>query len=357
VTTLLVTGGCGLVGSHLALALKADNPKARVVALDNLSRRGAELALARLAAGGVAFVHGDIRKPEDLDAAGPFDLLIDCAAEPSVHAGYGGDPRYLVGANLTGTLNCLEATRRHKGALILLSTSRVYPIAALRSLPFREGATRLELEPGAEGPGWSRAGIALDFPLSGPRSLYGGTKLSGEIMAEEYAATYDMPVIVNRCGILTGPWQMGKVDQGVIALWVAAHLYGLPLRYMGFGGTGLQVRDMLHVSDLFALLRKQVATLSPGHFGLHAVGGGAEVSVSLQELTALCAERTGREISFSSEPETRAADIPWFITDATQTRAAFDWEPQYGAKAIVEDMAHWIEANRVQLAPVFGAIP
>src|SRR5690606_36640207 len=138
-TRILITGGAGFVGSSPAIFLRTARPAASVTALDNLHRRGSELTLGRLAPSGVTFVRGDIRVREDLVAAGPFDLMIECSAEPSVHAGYSGDASYVVGTNLLGTVACLEAVRRNRAALLFLSTSRVYPIVPLRALPLQEG--------------------------------------------------------------------------------------------------------------------------------------------------------------------------------------------------------------------------
>jgi CDP-paratose 2-epimerase len=181
---VLVTGGAGFVGANLALVLKRDHSEWSVVALDNLRRRGSELAVERLRVGGVAFQHGDIRCPEDLEAVGAIDMLIECSAEPSVHAGYGENPRYVIETNLTGTVNCLEHLRRTGGDLIFLSTSRVYPIAGLRALPLEQRDKRLVLRPGSRGPGWSEFGINESFPLSGNRSLYGATKLAAELLID-----------------------------------------------------------------------------------------------------------------------------------------------------------------------------
>src|SRR6266446_5353914 len=108
---ILITGGAGFVGSHLALSFKRDTPDSTVIAIDNLKRRGSELALRRLAAGGVEFRHGDIRNSEDLADAGHLDLLIECSAEPSVQAGLSEGDRYLINTNLIGTINCLDHAR------------------------------------------------------------------------------------------------------------------------------------------------------------------------------------------------------------------------------------------------------
>jgi CDP-paratose 2-epimerase len=351
---ILVTGGAGFVGSSLATHLARARAAVEVVALDNLHRRGSELTLARLAAAGVTFVHGDIRLREDIDAAGAFDLMIECSAEPSVHAGYQGDPSYLLGANLAGTMNCLEAVRRAGAGLLFLSTSRVYPIAAMRALPLVEGPTRLVIRDGARGTGWSGEGISVDFPLSGYRSLYGATKLASELLIEEYRHMYGMPAIVNRCGVVAGPWQMGKVDQGFVSLWAARHLWGARLSYTGFGGTGLQVRDVLHVDDLCDLVERQIDHLSAWSGNLWNIGGGARGSVSLKELTAMCEARSGRQIAFAVVPETAPADIPYYVSDNAQVTAQCGWAPQRSVETLLDDVFAWLRAEEAPLRPLLA---
>ncbi|MBT5265268.1 MAG: NAD-dependent epimerase/dehydratase family protein [Rhodospirillaceae bacterium] len=353
---ILVTGGAGFVGSNLALAFKRDLPNIAVVSLDNLHRRGSELSLDRLKAAGVEFLRGDVRSPDDFAAAGSFDLLLDCSAEPSVHAGYDSGPSYLVDTNLTGTTHCLEAARRTGADLLFLSTSRVYPIKRLAALPLVEHGDRFVIEPGSSGPGWSDAGITVDFPLTGTRSLYGATKLASELLIQEYAEMYGVRAVIDRCGVLTGPWQMGKVDQGFLVLWAARHLYGGPLAYMGFGGTGKQVRDILHVTDLYRLLRCQLERIDDVSGHIFNVGGGAETSVSLTELSALCREISGNSIDIASDPETRPADIPYYVTDNSEVSEMFDWAPEYGVEAILEDVHSWLVGNREMLAPILGPV-
>jgi CDP-paratose 2-epimerase len=352
---ILVTGGAGFVGSNIALAFKRDRPAASVVAFDNLKRRGSELALGRLRAGGVEFVHGDVRALADLAALGPTDLLIEASADPSVHAGYGGDPNYLVQTNLFGAVNCLEHARKHDAVLVFLSTSRVYPIPSLRALPLARTPSRFVLPPGVHMPGISDNGVSEEFPLAGNRSLYGATKLSAELLIDEYRAMYGVRAIINRCGVLSGPWQMGKVDQGFVVLWMARHLLGGPLNYMGFGGEGLQVRDVLHVDDLYELIVRQLAQLGTNCTHLcYNVGGGVENGVSLRELTTLCQEISGRRIEVGRINETRDADIPYFVANSSLVKSDTGWKPQRSVQSILEDIWQWLVDNRPQIEAVLG---
>jgi len=352
--SILITGGAGFVGSCLAMGMKARFGATRVVALDNLRRRGSELNLPRLKAAGVEFLHGDIRNPADLAEAGAFDLLLECSAEPSVLAGIGGAPNYVLDTNLTGTLHCLEAARRHDAAIIFLSTSRVYPMATLRKLNYIEGETRLELDEHQPVLGVSTAGIAENFPLDGTRSLYGATKLASELILAEYLEMYNLRGIINRCGVLTGPWQMGKADQGVVVLWAARHIYGGTLNYIGYGGEGKQVRDLLHVDDLLELIFRQVDQLDDLTGQTFNVGGGRLVSASLQELTTLCQHFTGNSITVGGVPQNRAADIPLYLTDHAKISAATGWTPRHSVEATLESVCRWIQDNRDALARILS---
>ncbi len=341
---VLVTGGAGFVGSNLAIRYKQRHPDSRVTALDNLKRRGSELNLPRLRRAGVEFVHGAIRNREDL-AGLEAGLILECSAEPSVLAGYSSSPEYLLDTNLSGTLNCLELARRRSADLIFLSTSRVYPIQALGSLRYTEEETRFVLEDEQPYSGASACGIAEEFPLAGARSLYGSTKLASELFVEEYGAAFGLRTVVNRCGVITGPWQMGKVDQGVFALWMARHYFGGELSYLGYGGTGKQVRDLLHVDDLYELIDHQAR--DPGLFdgGTFNVGGGPERSLSLRETTALCREITGNTITIHEDPETRTADVPLYLSDTRKIEERSGWRPSRSAEQTLGDIYRWIREN------------
>ncbi len=340
---ILVTGGAGFVGSNLGLWLKRHYPDAEVLAVDNLKRRGSETNLPRLRSGGVNFLHGDIRNPEDLRLdSHRIDLIVECSAEPSVLAGYAEAPDYLLNTNLIGTVHCLELARRSGAAMVFLSTSRVYPIALLNELAMNETPTRFVLTESQQLPGVSDRGISESFPLEGARSLYGATKLCSELLIQEYAAMYGMRAIINRCGVLTGPWQMGKVDQGVFTLWVAMHIFKRELRYIGYGGTGKQVRDLLHIDDLADLLVVELEHFDELQGQTFNVGGGVESSLSLLETTLLCQRITGNVIPVHADTSGRPADMPIYITDCTRVSAATGWRPARTPEETLRSIYEWI---------------
>ncbi len=339
---VLVTGGAGFIGANVAIGLATRHPGWEVLALDNLRRRGAELNLPRLREAGVGFTHGDVRLLDDLLNAGELDAMVECSAEPSALAGFAGSSDYLVKSNLLGAYNCLELARRHAAYVVFLSTSRVYPIAALRSLAFEETATRFELAGEQPVTGASPAGISENFPLDGARTLYGSTKLAAELLIEEYRDAHGVGAVINRCGVIAGPWQMGKVDQGVFTFWMLAHHFGRPLRYVGFDGHGKQVRDLLHVEDLLALIDRQL--LDPGHWdGVTAnVGGGRDCSLSLLEATELCSEISGKQVDISGVSDTRPGDVPTYVSDCRRLFGMTDWRPRHGPRETLTDIHAWI---------------
>src|SRR5262249_61823649 len=106
--------------------------------------------------------------------------------------------------------------------------------------------------------GFSSRGVSEDFSVAPPLSLYGSSKLTSEVLACEYAEAFGLPVLINRCGVLAGAGQFGKIDQGIFSFWIHSWRARRPLKYIGFEGTGFQVRDCLHASDLVPLLAKQI---------------------------------------------------------------------------------------------------
>lgn len=337
---LLITGGAGFIGSNLAVYFKRKYPLLKVFALDNLIRRGSEFNLPRLKENSIKFIRGDVRYPKDLELKFDIDLILECAAEPSALAGY-ENPSYIIDTNLNGTVNCLELCRKRKAGMIFLSTSRVYPYEKINAIKRRETKSRFEW------PGFS--GVATDFPLTGPKTLYGATKLASELILQEYVDAYGVKAVVNRCGVIAGPWQFGKVDQGVFTYWMLAHYFKKPLKYIGFGGEGKQVRDLLHVEDLCRLIDLQVNSLSKLSGNTYNVGGARESSLSLLETTAFCQKITGNKIKVGRDLRNRRGDIAVYLTDNKKVSQELNWRPQKQASVILNDIFNWIKDNEAKL--------
>jgi len=349
---ILITGGAGFVGSSLALQLKKRYSDIEIIAFDNLKRRGSELNLADLAKNGIPFIHGDIRNAEDLDAVGSFDVLIEASAEPSVMAGLDSNPTYVINNNLYGSINCFNICLRNQAKLIFLSTSRVYPIEKIERANFIERETRFDFDGQQAQAGLSENGISEQLSLDGARSFYGTTKLASELFIQEYAAFYGLKAAITRFGVIAGPRQMGKTDQGVVTLWMAKHFWKQSLKYIGYGGTGKQVRDILHIDDLVDLVDMQIHHIEKFEGRIFNAGGGLENSASLQEMTHICESITGNKIEIASETETRPADLRSYITDNTFITAETGWKPSRSVETVFIDIFEWISANEKQLEPI-----
>jgi CDP-paratose 2-epimerase len=343
---ILITGICGFVGSSLARRLREQRADTEIIGIDNLIRPGTEKNRRWLRQIGCRVFHGDVRIASDFEDLPKVDWIIDAAANPSVLAGVDGksSSRQVVEHNLDGTINLLEYSRRCSAGFILLSTSRVYSMRALTALPLQRGKTRFELAEGTE-TGASPAGISELFPTMSPISLYGATKLSSETMALEYGQAFQFPVRINRCGVLAGAGQFGTAEQGIFSYWVHAWRSKRLLKYIGFDGSGLQVRDAFHPDDLATLISAQMRDSgSSGEEQIWNVGGGAENSMSLVELSAWCADRFGnRQILKDERP--RPFDIPWLVLDWGRAKSRWGWEPLIRLDTILEEIAKHAEEN------------
>jgi CDP-paratose 2-epimerase len=343
---LLITGICGFAGSALAMELQKLIPEVTLMGLDNLSRPGSELNRQKLRQRGVRLFHGDIRNPSDLETLPPVDWVIDAAANPSVLAGVSGltSSRQLMEHNLGGTLNLLEYCKRHQAGLVMLSTSRVYSLAPLAELPVK--VANHAFMPCFEDsglPGLSPSGVDEQFATQPPISLYGAAKLASEVVILEYGLAFDFPVHINRCGVLAGAGQFGKPDQGIFSFWIHSYRAKKPLKYIGFGGGGHQVRDCLHPRDLAILIAAQIR--SRGNCGkIMNVSGGIQNSISLAQLSEWCSNRFGpHQVLADSSP--RKYDVPWLVLDSRVAGTEWAWTPATKIEAVFEEIAQHAEKN------------
>jgi CDP-paratose 2-epimerase len=344
---VLITGVCGFVGSTVAECLLERREGIAICGIDNLMRPGSESNRPKLEALGVDVVHGDIRAASDLESLPAVDWVIDAAANPSVLAGVQGgfSSRQLFEHNLASVVNVLEYCKAHSAGLLLLSTSRVYSIPALRSLPLRVSGNAFQLDDTACLPaGVAAEGLGVEFSTRAPISLYGSTKLASETVALEYGEAFGFPVWVDRCGVLAGAGQFGTPDQGVFSYWVNAHRRGAALRYIGFDGTGKQTRDVFHPRDLTALLDAQMSSARSDGQRVYTAGGGKANAISLAGLTAWC---DARFRPHSPEPDARPRpfDVPWVIMDSGDARRDFGWRPEISMACIFEQIAEHAEGH------------
>lgn len=355
---IFITGICGFVGARLAEQFSREGHA--VFGLDNFIRKGSKMNQPRLEALGVEVVTGDLRYPTDLDKLPRADWVIDAAANPSVLAGVDGatSSRELMDHNLVGTLNVLEYCKKHNAGLILLSTSRVYSIRALGSLPLVVKGKRFELDlpgnpsDGASGATFTAKGMTENFSTRAPLSLYGASKLASEQIALEYHYAFGFPLWINRCGVIAGAGQFGKADQGIFSYWIHSWREDRPLKYIGFGGEGVQVRDCIHPLDLADLIEKQFARKQNDTISLvHHAAGGIENSMSLAELSDWCEGRFGaKQIARDDAP--RPFDIPWMVMDSARTEKEFSWTPRRKLPDILDEIAQFAQANPDWLSKV-----
>jgi CDP-paratose 2-epimerase len=339
---ILITGICGFVGSSLAEQLLKRLEGLELYGLDNYIRPGSERNRNRLTSAGVKLFHADIRIASDLEALPKVDWVIDAAANPSVLAGVDGktSSRQLVEHNLSGTVNMMEYCKRVGAGFVLLSTSRVYSIPGLSALRVKAENRGYKPDPTQNFPsGLSVFGVAEDYSTQAPVSLYGATKVASEVMALEYGATFDLPVWVNRCGVLAGAGQFGRPDQGIFAYWIHSWKQRRGLKYIGFDGLGHQVRDCLHPEDLASMICLQLDVgIDVSKPSIQNLSGGVENAMSLRQLSDWCANRFFA-LRVETEAQDRPFDIPWMVLDSALAEESWDWTPARDITSILEEIA------------------
>ncbi|MDC0156722.1 NAD-dependent epimerase/dehydratase family protein [Verrucomicrobia bacterium] len=343
---ILITGCLGFAGKTLCESIMASTDTIEIIGMDNFSRNGCELNLEPLRKLGIGIIRGDIRIPSDLMDLPAVDWVVDCAANPSVLAGIGNETssRQVMEHNLVGTINLLEYCKQKGSGIILLSTSRVYSAEKLARLPIIQEDNRYSIKDSFRSNGISSKGISEDFPTSTPLSLYGASKLASETIILEYANCFGFPAWINRCGVLAGAGQFGKADQGIFSFWIHSFLGKCPLEFIGFEGSGLQVRDALHPKDLAPLLLRQMDQPNREAPKIVNLGGGRENSMSLKQLSSWCEDLFGPNEVTPSNDE-RPMDAPWIVMDSSLANEAWDWSPKTKIQEILEEIATHAEEN------------
>ncbi len=333
---ILITGGCGFVGSNIAVFLRKKLKYAKISSLDNLARKGSKINKERLSILGIKNFKFDIFNLKKINALPKFDLVIDCCAEPAIETSK-KDPDIVFNTNLIGTFNILKKCLKDKSNLIFLSSSRVYSIDHLKNLIKKNNL----IEPINK-----FKKIKEDFPTSEPSSLYGFTKLSSEKLIKEFFYKTNLKYIINRFGVIAGPWQFGKQDQGFVPLWVAKHFFNKKLNYIGFGGKGFQIRDVIHINDVCEIILMQIKKIKNINNTIFNIGGGTKSYTSLNNLTRLCQKIIGKKIRIGRKSKTSIFDIPIYISDNSKVIKTYRWRPTRNMKTIVIDIYKWLLNNK-----------
>ncbi len=333
---ILITGGCGFVGSNIAIYLKKKYKNARISSLDNLIRKGSELNQARLKNFNIKNYNFNIEKFEKFKKLPKFNLIIDCCAEPAIEASK-KEPNRVFKTNLVGTFNVLKKCLKDKTNIIFLSSSRVYSIGKLRSIIKSVKISK---------PLKIKKKIDEKFSVDPPSSLYGFTKLASEKLIKELFFETNLKYIINRFGVIAGPWQFGKQDQGFVSLWIAKHLYRKKLFYKGFGGYGHQVRDLLHIDDVCKIIHMQIKKINSINNETFNIGGGPRNTISLKNLTKKCETLTKSKIKIKKISSTSLFDIPYFVTNNKKINKFYNWSPSKNINDILRDIYFWLKGNK-----------
>ncbi len=340
---ILITGGCGFVGSNLAIFLRKNIKNAKVCSLDNLFRKGSEFNKRRLSKNKIRNFKLNVTDLKKILKLPKFDLVIDCCAEPAIETSK-KEPDRVFNTNLVGTFNILKKCVKDNAKIIFLSSSRVYSISNLNLLVKKNNLKNtIKI----------KNKISEKFNTQDPKSLYGFTKLSSEDLIKEFSFMYKINYIIDRFGVIAGPWQFGKQDQGFFTLWIERHLNKKKLKYIGYGGYGNQVRDVLHIQDLCEIVLKQIKKIKKINNITFNIGGGTKNAISLKELTARCEKVTGNKLKIKKIKKTSMFDIPYFVTDNKKINKYYNWKPRYNLNNIVIDIYHWLKKNKKNIGHYF----
>ena len=336
---ILITGGCGFVGSNIAIYLKKNLKNAKIWSLDNLMRNGSIQNKIRLSNHRIKNFKFNIEQFQKLKTLPKFDLIIDCCAEPAIEISK-KEPDRVFNTNLVGTFNILKKCVHDRSNIIFLSSSRVYSIEKLRKIIKSQTINK---------PLKIKQKIDENFETQSASSLYGFTKLASEKLIKELFFEHELKYIVNRFGVIAGPWQFGKQDQGFVPLWIARHILKRKLSYIGFGGKGNQVRDVIHIDDVCEIILLQIKKIKKINNITLNIGGGPKNTISLKDLTFMCQQITNNKIKIGSISKTSIFDIPYYVTDNYKLKKFYKWSPRKNTNQIIKDIYIWLTKNKMVL--------
>jgi CDP-paratose 2-epimerase len=355
-SVVVITGVAGLIGSEAARHFGSQGM--HVVGIDNDMRKqlfGDEATvrpnLARLTTELQSFDYHDvdIRNREEVDRifdryGASISLVIHTAAQPS-HDWAARDPFTDFTINANGTLTMLESTRHHApdAVFIFTSTNKVYGDRP-NELPLIELDTRWEIDSSHEYVNGIPESMSIDHTL---HSLFGASKVSADVLVQEYGRYFGMRTVCFRGGCLTGPNHSGTELHGFLSYLMKCTLTGTP--YSVYGYKGKQVRDNIHSSDLINAF--DAFYRAPRIGEVYNIGGGRHSNCSMLEAIEISQEIAGRQLLWSYQETNRIGDHIWWISDTSRFQAHYpDWKFEYDVPAILAEIAmagseRWVGAE------------
>jgi len=340
---ILVTGGAGFIGSHVAEYYAEQGNE--VIVFDNLSRAKMMGSSEKNATynwdylkryDDIGLIKGDVRDAEGVKkVATDVELIVHAAAQTAVTTSV-IDPQTDLAVNLIGTFNVLEAARKASSSptVIFCSTNKVYG-ENVNSIELKEEKIRYAFRERFKN------GIPETFPIDlCEHTPYGCSKLAADLYMQDYARLYGLKTGVFRMSCIYGTRQFGVEDQGWVAHFAISTILEKPLTIYG---DGKQVRDVLFVSDLVTAFDKFLN--SDLKHGVFNIGGGPENTLSLLELLDILEELTGKrsEICFSNW---RPSDQKVYISDVSKAKTGLGWQPEFNPKTGVKRLVDWIEESK-----------
>ncbi len=340
---MLITGGAGFIGVNAARHFVAKGWD--VTIFDNLSRKGTDYNLQALQADvpSIRFIQGDVRNLSDVQAAltGGCDVILHLAGQVAVTTSV-VNPREDFEMNALGSFTVLEAARLANPQPIVLysSTNKVY--GGLEDLEVVEGEQRYAFK---------------DCPLGVPEtqpldfhSPYGCSKGAADQYVRDYARIYGLKTVVLRQSCIYGPHQMGIEDQGWVAWFMIAGLFGRPITIYG---NGKQVRDLLYVDDLVRAYDAAITNIEKTAGKVYNMGGGSTNTLSLLEFLDFLKNDIGLSMPYASAAE-RPGDQPIFVSDNSAALCDFGWQPQMNVQDGIRNLHAWLQEHREQLAKFYS---
>jgi len=332
--TILITGGCGFIGSNASNYYSKKGYK--VVVYDNLSRIGSKENLNWLKQDkNIIIVKGDIRNINKLESTFRKykpDLVLHLAAQVTMVTSV-KKPREDFEINALGTFNVLEALRKEtpEAALLYTSTNKVY--GEMNDLETVEKEKRYEYK-NFKGISENRS---LDF--HGP---YGCSKGTGDQYTLDWARIYGLKTVVFRQSGIYGPHQFGIEEQGWLAWFINSLLFNRPVTIYG---DGKQVRDVLYIDDVLDAYDAALNNIKTTRGKAYNIGGGLEYSLSIWELFEIIEKLDNNKFKYSFG-EWRPGDQKAYISEISKAKSDFNWSPKVSPQEGVEKLYNWIRENK-----------